>query len=468
MIKLHNSLTKQVSDFTPIKEVVRIYTCGPTVYDNVHIGNLSSFIFADVLNRAMEIAGHKVQHVMNITDVDDKTINRSRDDYPEDSPEIALKNLTKAYELAFMSDLSAVGNRTDKLEFINATDSIELMQDLISELLGMGFAYIADDGIYFSIEAYQKDGKKYGQLLELDTDNTSKARINNDEYDKQSTHDFALWKLMKPNEPAWSFQIDDKDYIGRPGWHIECSAMSTSRLSEPFDIHTGGIDLIFPHHENEIAQSTAGKEDPTYAKFFVHNEHLLVDKRKMSKSLGNIYTLKNLKEHGFDPLTYRMLILQSHYRNQANFSWDLLTAAKARLIDINNFVIIRYQTRDDISKQIDFESVKKELNEAILDDLNTPKALAILSNFQNQLQNDLVSSEQLDEFNKFIEHLDLILGLELHKLNDINEDQKNLLSKRSEAREQKNWKESDEIRDKLIESGIGVRDTDYGQIWYFV
>ena len=282
---------------------------------------------------------------MNITDIDDKTIKRSSEDYPDDVPEQALHNLTRNFEEIFKTDIEKTGIRKDKLTFIRATESIEIIQKLINNLLDGGFAYITDDGIYFSIEAYQKNGKKYGQLLKLDVGNTSKARINNDEYDKHSVHDFVLWKFMRPDEPAWSYVINGKDYIGRPGWHIECSAMSMHLLGEPFDIHTGGIDLIFPHHENEIAQSTAGKKDDIYAKYFCHNEHVLVGNQKMSKSLNNFFTLKDLAEKHIDPLAFRLLILQSHYRNQANFNWDILEAATARLKDIRNFAVLSYPSK---------------------------------------------------------------------------------------------------------------------------
>lgn len=466
MLKLYNSLTRSLEDFSPLNDVARVYSCGPTVYDNVHIGNLSSFIFTDSLHRALKAAGYRVKHVMNITDVDDKTIKRSKTDFPEQSPEVALKSTTTLYETRFKDDLRLVGNDIGELDFIKATDSIQLMQDLIINLIEGGFGYIADDGIYFSIQAYQNNGKKYGQLIELDTANTSKARINNDEYDKNSTHDFVLWKFMRPGEPTWSFVVKGQDYLGRPGWHIECSAMSSGALSQPYDIHTGGVDLIFPHHENEIAQSTAGKDNPVYAVAFVHNEHLLVDKRKMSKSLGNVYNLSDVIEHAFDPLSYRLLILQSHYRSQANFSWELLEAANSRLSDLRNFASLVYQAKDKTSKEHDFNGLTQLIKAAFLDDLNTPKALAILSDFQNLLQEDLIDHSQEAAFKQFIKFLDELFGLNLSSVDDIGPAQKELLNQRQSAREQEQWTKSDEIRNDLKSSGLGVRDTPYGQIWF--
>ncbi len=467
MLKIYNSLSKTIEEFSALDSAARVYTCGPTVYDHIHIGNLSSFIFADNLNRALRLDGYKVQHIMNITDVDDKTIKRSRDEFPEDSPEEALNKLTSKYENTFKQDMDAVGNSLETLEFIKATDSIQLMQSLIVYLIDNGFAYIADDGIYFSIEAYQKDGKKYGQLIELEASNTSKARINNDEYDKQNIHDFALWKFNKSNEPAWPFQIEDKDYLGRPGWHIECSAMSMETLGAPFDIHTGGIDLIFPHHENEIAQSTAGKENPTYAKYFIHNEHLLIDKRKMSKSLGNIFNMRDVIEKNFNPLSFRLLTLQGHYRNQSNFSWELLDAAQVRLLDIYNFANLRFQTKST-NKKHDFAKIADDIKSAFLDDLNTPKLLAILSDFQNEVQDSLIDNSQAEEFEEFIKFLDSILGLKLTNTKNINIEQKSLIDNREIARSKSDWHKSDEIRDTLLDSNIAIRDTKFGPIWYLV
>jgi len=286
-MKLFNTLSKQIEESTPLdKNTYRIYSCGPTVYDKVHIGNSSSFIVADLLRRVLKAGGASVIHVMNYTDVDDKTIARSSDMYPEESPETALKLLTDEYKRSFLKDMQAVGNDINDIKFVSAVENIADMRNLITTLYKDGFAYIADDGVYFSIDKYRESGKKYGQLLELSELNTSQSRISNDEYDKESVHDFALWKTRKGDEPAWEFDLDGSNLLGRPGWHIECSVMSTKNLGQPFDIHTGGVDLIFPHHENEIAQSTAG-QDNLYAKFFVHNEHLLVDGKKMSKSLNN-------------------------------------------------------------------------------------------------------------------------------------------------------------------------------------
>ncbi|MBI5906432.1 cysteine--tRNA ligase, partial [Candidatus Saccharibacteria bacterium] len=266
-MKLYNTLTKKISVFQPLNDGhVGVYTCGPTVYDHIHIGNLSAFITADILRRVLGV-NNDVKQVMNFTDVDDKTIRRSQEKYPELEAMDALKKLTEEYSQIFLQDMESVGNDVNAITFVKATDSIKQMQVLIHSLYDKKFAYITEDGVYFSIKAYKDSGKTYGQLTEITASSTSEARIANDEYSKASPHDFALWKKQKKDEPAWDFELDGHDLRGRPGWHIECSAMSATVLGQPFDIHTGGVDLIFPHHENEIAQSTAGK-NIDYAKLF--------------------------------------------------------------------------------------------------------------------------------------------------------------------------------------------------------
>src|SRR5579884_1710579 len=243
-MQLYNTLHKKVEEFKPLKAgVAGIYSCGPTVYDHIHIGNLAAFIFADTLRRVLTANGYKVKHVMNFTDVDDKTIRRSQEKYQGEEPAAALKKLTAEYSQLFLEDTSAVGNDLKAYKFVKATGNIPAMHELIAQLHKKGFAYIADDGVYFSIEAYRKSGKVYGQLTDISAESTAQARIQNDEYDKEAIHDFALWKKQKKGEPAWPFELDEQDLSGRPGWHIECSAMSSVNLGQPFDIHTGGVDL---------------------------------------------------------------------------------------------------------------------------------------------------------------------------------------------------------------------------------
>ncbi|MEO8862832.1 MAG: class I tRNA ligase family protein, partial [Candidatus Saccharimonadales bacterium] len=323
-------------------------------------------------------------------------------------------------------------------------------------------------GVYFSIQKYRESGKKYGQLLELDTKNTSSARINNDEYDKESVHDFALWKVTKPGEPAWEFTLDGKDLLGRPGWHIECSVMSTNNLGMPFDIHTGGIDLIFPHHENEIAQSTAGGGE-TYAKYFVHNEHLLVDGKKMSKSLSNFFTLRDIQERGYDPLDFRLMMLQAHYRSQTNFTWDNLDAAHNRLQAYRAMADQRFQLhKEGKVKPTDIEQTKESITQALLSDLNTPLALKHLSEIESSIDSGGINTTCQDAYTNFLEWLDQTLGLNLSSRDDITEAQKKLLDERQHARNNKAWQTADSLRNDLRLQGIEVLDTELGQVWKYL
>lgn len=469
-MKLYNTLTRQVDEFALLeKTVVRMYSCGPTVYDHIHIGNLSAFIYADMLRRVITASGYEVQHVMNFTDVDDKTIRRSAEKYPDESPEVALQKLTDEYKDIFLNDMKAIGNDIDSMQFVSAVDSLQQMRDLITQLYKDGFAYIADDGVYFSIEKYRASGKTYGQLLKLDEGNTSSARIDNDEYDKESVHDFALWKTRKEGEPAWEFELDGHNLLGRPGWHIECSAMSAQALGQPFDVHTGGVDLIFPHHENEIAQSTAGKDSPTMATYFVHNEHLLVDGKKMSKSLNNFFTLRDIQEKGFDPLAFRMMVLQSHYRSQSNFTWENLEAAQNRLKNWSAVVDLRWQAvvtddNDKIHGVMRADLFEEKLSNILQDDMNTAMALAFVDEVFNEASNNNFCAACMDGI---VQSIDEILGINLFEGKaDISDDQKQILSERQKARDDKNWARSDELRDQLKEQGIAIRDTDYGQIWH--
>lgn len=463
-MKLHNTLTKQVDDFTPLKAGhATIYSCGPTVYDHIHIGNLRAFITADVLRRSLASNGYKTQHVMNFTDVDDKTINRSAQDFPDDAPEAALKQLTTKYEDVFLQDMTAIGNNVAAIQFVRATDSLTAMQALITELYDAKIAYLADDGVYFSIKAYRAAGKKYGQLLKLEAGNTSEARIDNDEYDKESVHDFALWKARKGEEPAWDFELDGHNLLGRPGWHIECSAMSSTNLGQPFDIHTGGIDLVFPHHENEIAQSTALHD--SYANYFVHNEHLLVDGRKMAKSAGNFFTLRDIQEKGYVPMAFRMLALQAHYRSQLNFSWDSLTAAQNRLQAFYDMTVLQWQTHNDSGEAPVFAAIREQIIEYAADDMDTPQILAEVSKLAKLLELNGLADKNLADFKHLLTVIDDITGLNLSAQPDISDAQKQLLHDRQAARDSKNWAETDKLRDQLLAEGISTQDTPKGQVW---
>lgn len=477
-MKLYNSLTKKIEEFEPLdKDNVRIYSCGPTVYDHAHIGNLSSYIYADTLRRVLELQYKNVTHVMNYTDVDDKTIKRSREKYPDLEPKDALKKLTDEYIELFKQDIEKVGIDVSKITFVRATDHIEDMKKLIRKLLEAKIAYITEDGVYFSIDRYKKTGKTYGQLLKISDSNTSSSRIDNDEYDKDSIHDFALWKKQKPGEPAWDFEAKGQNLNGRPGWHIECSAMSEKTLGVPFDIHTGGIDLIFPHHENEIAQSTGAIDGKVMAKYFVHNNHLLVDGKKMAKSANNFYTLQDIIDKGYDPLVFRLLVLKSHYRSESNFSWDLLKDADNQINNLKSWASLRFQNaskKPEHVSELTLQSVGQALRDKVFNDLNTPASLSILYDYETDDSSESISvlkiTEEVgfkpSEIEEMIQYLDRVFGLGLGSVNDLDQETKNLISRREKARNDKNWEESDRLRDELVKQGIGIRDTDSGAIWY--
>jgi cysteinyl-tRNA synthetase len=469
-MKLYNTLTRNIEDVQPLADnTIRIYSCGPTVYDHAHIGNLSAYVFADTLRRAIRLSGFDIQHVMNYTDIDDKTIRRSREQYPDMEPRQALHRLTNTYITIFNEDMQRLGNSIEEVTFVRATDTIEAMKDLITALHAGGFAYIADDGVYFSIEAYRKAGKTYGQLLELTAENTSSARIQNDEYDKESVHDFALWKRQKDDEPAWEYKLDGQDLTGRPGWHIECSVMSRQELGQPFDIHTGGIDLIFPHHENEIAQSTALEDDPVMARIFAHNEHILVDGKKMSKSAKNFYTLKDILDKGYDPLAFRLKVLQAHYRSQVNFTWEGLEAAQNLLRNLRAWADLKHQKAATAADQASIATAYKEglqkIMAAILDDINMPLALEALSGLANQGETKGIDPEKIQPL---LNIFDRAFGLQLAVRPDISHEQKDLIAEREVARQAKDWNRSDALRDALAGQDIGVRDTARGPIWYHI
>lgn len=474
-VRLHNTLTKTVDNLNPINPGrVTIYSCGPTVYDNVHIGNLSAFIAADVLRRVVAANDKNVKHVMNFTDVDDKTIRRSHEMYPDLDAMEALRKLTTEYSEQFLADMRAIGNDVDALTFIKAADdsTIEGMRQLITELHEKGFAYITDDGVYFSIDAYKKSGKKYGQLVEITDESTSSERIQNDEYDKESAHDFALWKKQKEGEPAWEFMLNGTDLTGRPGWHIECSVMSHIELGQPFDIHTGGIDLAFPHHENEIAQSTAGQDNPTYASLFVHNEHILVDGKKMAKSANNFYTLNDLKEKSVDPLAFRLLVLQSHYRKPTSFSLENAQAAHNRLHHWRTIAALRHQTHDiHDENKAEYPSLAAigKIREALSDDLNTPEALRLIDEVFAHLESHNIDKLDRDALVQLLNAIDDMLGLQLLETTpDITDEQKQVILERERVREARDWTKSDELRDKLAAQGIVLRDTASGTVWEYI
>jgi cysteinyl-tRNA synthetase len=438
MLKLYNTLTRKKQAFKPIKDKeVRMYVCGPTIYDYAHIGNFRAYVFSDITRRYLDYLGFKVKNVMNLTDVDDKTIKRSQQEH------IKLSQLTAKYEKAFLEDIDALN--IIKPEFMpRATEHIKEMVAIIKKLLEKGYAYKTDDGIYFSIKKF----KDYGKFAHIDFSNLKQTeRMRKDSYEKEEARDFALWKFYTEDDGDVFWQTDIGK--GRPGWHIECSAMSMKYLGEHFDIHTGGIDLVFPHHQNEIAQSEAatGKK---FVNYWLHNEWLLVDGKKMSKSLGNFYTLRDLTGKGLKAIALRYLYLSAHYRTQLNFTIESLQNAQNSYERLKNIVS---ELKDDKKEN---EKYLKEFEKAMDDDLNTGKALQVLW--------EMLRDEKASGKYQTIKKMDEVFGLKLlekEKL-EVPSEIKKLVNEREKARENKEWKKSDELRQKIKKLGWWVDDTSEG------
>ncbi|MEM6997390.1 MAG: cysteine--tRNA ligase [Patescibacteria group bacterium] len=461
-MKLYNSLSKKLEDFRPNDpDNVKIYACGPTVYNDLQIGNLTAFIYADLLVRLLRDLGLNVDAVMNITDVDDKMIRDSQTQYPDHEPMDALKSLADKYTAVFLDDMTKI--HATSFRHVSATDHIDDMLRLVTDLLDKNLAYVADDGVYFSISEYSSAGNIYGRLTNIDPD-ASRSRIHDDEYD--GAGDFALWKLAKPNEPSWGFNYEGRDLTGRPGWHIECSAMIEASLGTPIDIHTGGIDLKFPHHENEIAQSSILCSGCMSTIFF-HNEHLLVDGQKMSKSKGNFYTLRQIEDKGYDPTVFRLVVIQSHYRSTLDFSWDALDAAQTRLDRWRKASDLRWQVQpgepDTDDQNITYE-ITDRFAEHLFNDLDTPKALAEIEKLFSLIDKDGMKSGYHQMFQRTLERFRDIFGIDLLR-DDITDEQKELVAKRRIARGEKDWTASDQIRDQLASQGITLNDGPHGQTW---
>ena len=447
-IRFYNTLTRKKEIFKPInKGKVSLYTCGPTVYSRAHIGNFRTFIFEDVLKRVLQLVGYNVKHVMNITDVDDKTIKKAHEENKK------LNKITSKYTSEFMEDLQALKILPADL-FPAATDHIQNMIEMISILIENKNAYVADDGsVFFSIDSIND----YGKLANLDLKRQKQTdRVAADEYTKDNPRDFALWKAWKveDGDVFW----DSPWGIGRPGWHMECSVMSTKYLGNHFDIHCGGVDNIFPHHENEIAQSCAalGTE---FVNIWMHSEHLNMADEKMSKSLGNIKTIPELLDDGHSAESLRYVLISSHYRSKLSFSSNKLDDARKAVHRIND---IYNRLQGIINDGNSFPNEYDQFIEALVDDLNTPKALGILFNYLKKLNrkidNDKLTDEESSKGILFIKKADEVFSFLKDKTVIPNEIAK-LVAKRNEARKDKNWKLSDLLREELKEKGWIVEDT---------
>ena len=451
MIKFYNSLTHKKEEFVPIqKGRVGLYTCGPTVYDFSHIGNFRTFLFEDLLKRVLLAFDYKVHHIMNITDVDDKTIKKANVEKKE------LNEITNVYTDAFLKDSNSL-RILEADEYPKATDHIDEMIEMIKVLIERKFAYISKDGsVFFKISKFSD----YGKLVNLSNSIILNEEKLSDEYDLDSINDFALWKTHKSEDGkvAW----DSPWGKGRPGWHIECSAMSTKFLGAHFDIHCGGVDNKFPHHENELAQSVCSLDSP-FVNYWLHSEFLTVEGKKMSKSLNNYYVLSDLVEKGFTYEDFRFIILSAHYRSKVNFSIKRRDEAKSA---IRRIVEVR-QRLQDISSEVStaLPDEVNDFNESLMDDLDTPKALAAFFNWVRLTNQNIdqknISKVEAEMGNAFIEHFNSIFAI-LDDSKELPSEVQSLLDSREKYRKNKEWQKSDQIRDKLLSLGWKIKDTPFG------
>jgi cysteinyl-tRNA synthetase len=473
-IQLHNTMGGKKEAFTPLQpDAVRIYTCGPTVYDFAHIGNFRTFMFQDLLRRFLRVRGYKVFQVMNLTDVDDRIIAHAA------AAGKSIRDYTDPYIKAFVDDCRTLGlEPAEKL--VRATDHIEEMVALIEKLQTKKFTYPIEGSIYYRIAKFPA----YGKLSKIDVSGMqSGVRVDVDQYDKEDARDFALWKAPKPGEFFWETRIGN----GRPGWHIECSAMAMKYLGETLDIHTGGVDLSFPHHENEIAESEAatGKQ---FVRYWLHAEHLLVDGQKMSKSLGNFYTLRDLFKQGYKPSSVRLLLASVPYRRQLNFTMEGLQQAASSVERLRQFMIRLNEVKGAAKKPDEkivarVRKAEEDFDAGMADDLNTAQALAavfeLVRDTNIAMESGKLSAADAEVVRKAMLGFDEIfavlkdddaerlraLGFATESSGPSDEEINALVGKRVAAKKNKNFAESDRIRDELSAHGIVLEDTREGVRW---
>ena len=461
-LRFHNTLTQELEEFHPLAgNTVRMYTCGPTVYNFVHIGNFRTFTFQDILRRWLRYRGFELNHVMNVTDVDDKIIINAAKEGK------SLAEYTAVYTKAFFEDAKAL--RLQQPEHVSkATEHIPMMVKAIEELMANGCTYVSDGSTYFRIETFPQ----YGGLSHNDFSGIrAGARVDVDEYDKADARDFVLWKARKGSEPYWETPFGD----GRPGWHIECSAMAMHYLGQTLDIHAGGVDLIFPHHENEIAQSQSITHKP-FSRFWLHSEHLHIESQKMSKSLGNFYTLRDLLEEGYEPETIRYLLASVPYRKKLNFTFEGLKAAGKSIERLRDFELrlgsarLRPGRNEALTQRS--EQAIQQFEDSMDDDLNTAEALGAVFEYVRATNTALDDGEFLEENRwesvKVLETFDQVFDVleptsRTAAIADAEVEAK--IEERNQAKRSRDFKRADEIRTWLLDQGIILEDTKDGVRW---
>jgi cysteinyl-tRNA synthetase len=458
-MQIHNTLTRKLEILEPLEPGhVRLYTCGPTVYDFAHIGNFRAYVWEDLLRRTLKLLGFRVTQVMNITDVEDKIIKKMIDTGQD------IDQVTGPVIEAFFEDLNTL--RVERAEhYPRATHHIPEMIDIAERLRERGHTYESQGSLYYRISSFSD----YGKLSHLDERQIRDgARVDSDEYEKDDARDFVLWKLQRPGEPAW----DSPFGRGRPGWHLECSAMSMKYLGESFDLHTGGVDNIFPHHENEIAQSEGATGRP-FVKYWMHAAHLIVDGEKMSKSKGNFYTLREILDRGADSRALRLLLLSTHYRSPLNFTFDGVAQAGAELERFDDLNARLDREPADAGRSESFDSraaqAESDFKEALADDLNISKALGALHGLVRETHSALdrneLPAESRTDLRETLGRFDGVLDVMTRPEESLEQEVEALIARRTEARKAKDFAEADRIRDELAAKGIVLEDTPQGVRW---
>ncbi len=460
-LRFYNTLTQTVEPFSTPDNFVRMYSCGPTVYNFAHIGNFRSFVFPDILRRWLRARGFTLKHVMNITDIDDKIIKNAN------AAGKSIDEFTSVYTQSFLDDRATL--RLERPEFITpATKHIPEMVEAVQQLTSHGHTYVSDGSVYYRIATFPG----YGKLSHNDFSGIrAGARVDVDEYDKDDARDFVLWKAAKEGEPSWDTPFGN----GRPGWHIECSAMAMKYLGEQLDIHTGGVDLTFPHHENEIAQAE-GITGKQFVRFWLHSEHLSVESQKMSKSLGNIYTLRDITEKGYPPEALRYLLASVPYRKKLNFTFDGLKAAVTSIERLRNYELrlktAHFPEGTTESLEQRAQAASKAFDEAMDDDLNTAEALAAVFEYVR----DTNSAMDAGEFKTgnsasalaFLAKFDSIFDVlkPTSKAGSLSDDEvETLIAERTSQKKARNFARADEIRKQLADQGVILEDTKEGVRW---